>query len=151
MSKQQRARALISLVLLGDAAITWLFFKEHSGSLTPPGEFGLLCTLPSLAALVWLLAKKELSGARPAQVVAWSFVFFGALGWTYVLVFSFGSSSSDRLWSCLIVGSLLAAQMLIPASVAWARGEVSFLRSLARHSAVFTLLVLVAVLGLFTS
>lgn len=151
MSRPQRARALIAVVLLTDAAIAWTFFKEDVGALSPPGDFGLLCMAPSLAALIKLLSSKELSGARLAQVVAWGFVVAGTLGWTFALLFSFGASSSDRIWASVVVGLVLAAQMLIPASLQWARSDVPFIQWLAQYAVVFGVVVLVVAFGLLTS
>jgi hypothetical protein len=148
VSKTQRARAIIAAVLLADAAITWFFFKEDSGALSPPGDTGLLWTLPSVAALLRLLRSKDLSGAKLAQVVAWGFVFVGTLGWTFVTLFSLGASSSDRFWGSALIGGLLAAQMLIPSAVHWGRNDVTFFGSLRQNSIVFAGIVLITIIGL---
>ena len=88
LPKVQRARVLIALVLAFNAVITWVFFKEASGTVEPPGEIGLLWTAPSVAALLMLLKREGLDGAKLAQVMAWVFVVVGTMFSTFFMVFS---------------------------------------------------------------
>ena len=151
LPKVQRARVLIALVLAFNAVITWVFFKEASGTVEPPGEVGLLCTAPSVAALLMLLKREGLDGAKLAQVMAWVFVVVGTMFSTFFMVFSVGASASERMSGSGMVAVLLAVQMAIPAGVRWARTDVSLVRAYFHYARIFAVLVPVIVLGMLFS
>ena len=85
----------------------------------PPGEVGLLCTAPSVAALLMLLKREGLDGAKVAQVMAWVFVVVGTMFSTFFMVLSVGASASEVMSGGGMVTVLLAVQMTIPAAVRW--------------------------------
>ena len=151
-SKSERARLLIAAVLWVDVIISWALLKDATNGGAALGAPALLCMAPSIAALVTLLRHKDLDGAKMAQVVAWGYVYAGTIFGTIFMIFSVRLPASESLLLLVLMVSVLAIQMVIPAAIRWARSEVKLWRAFVHYMRIFAIVVpILALLFVFNA
>jgi len=147
--KAERARWLITLVLLLDACVAMALVRQDGRPRPLQERPALLFAILCAAAIIDLHRREGLGGATLAQGIAWVLVYVCGLAGLFALLSLFGSNarSTEQLAvGALVIGSI-GVQMLVPAAVLWARDGEEFLRCYARYASVLAIAMALLAVG----